>query len=177
MSFRLGGCRVRVQVSFFAAAAFACLFLPEAPGLLLAVALHEGAHILMMKKMGAAPREMQVSGMGLRLVLPERAPTGWRGALVSLAGPLSNLLAYGLGLGPANLGLGLLHLLPIEPLDGGLALRHLAGARASRIASAVCLLPLATLGFWVLLRTRYNFSLLFLSMYLMAYLLLGKDWG
>ncbi len=83
----------------------------------------------------------------------------------------------------ANLALALVHSLPVEPLDGGLALRYLlrgllgAGRaeKISRISSALCVFPLALLGFWVLLRTRYNYSLLALSLYLMLYLVLGKD--
>lgn len=34
---------------------------------------------------------------------------------------------------------------------------------------------MAVLGFLILLRTRYNFTLLAMSLYLMLYLLLGKD--
>lgn len=83
----------------------------------------------------------------------------------------------------ASLGLGLLHSLPIEPLDGGLALRSLLSLRlgprrAGRFATGVSLLflfPMAVLGFLILLRTRYNFTLLAMSLYLMLYLLLGKD--
>lgn len=98
------------------------------------------------------------------------------------------LLAASFGLGGsgfagANLALGIAHSLPIEPLDGGLALRYLLRQRhgalwaekASRIVSAAFLFPLAALGFLIVLRTRYNYSLLALSVYLMLYLVLGWD--
>lgn len=48
-------------------------------------------------------------------------------------------------------------------------------ARAATAVSLVFLIPLAVLGFWVLLRTRYNFTLLAMSLYLMLYLVLGRD--
>ncbi len=41
--------------------------------------------------------------------------------------------------------------------------------------SLLFLFPMAVLGFLILLRTRYNFTLLAMSLYLMLYLLLGKD--
>ena len=44
-------------------------------------------------------------------------------------------------------------------------------------AAAALLLPLWVLGFWVLLRTRYNYTLLALALYLMLYLVLGKDYS
>ena len=85
----------------------------------------------------------------------------------------------------ASLTLGIFHCLPIEPLDGGLALRALLSSflkseRAEKITfivSLVLLFPLAVLGFLILLRTRYNFSLLLMSLYLMLYLVLKRDIG
>ncbi len=49
---------------------------------------------------------------------------------------------------------------------------------AAKITFAVglaVLIPLAVLGFVILLRTRYNFSLLAISLYLMLYLVLKHD--
>lgn len=113
-------------------------------------------------------------------------------ALVSLAGPGINLLCAGgmflLGLEAhpffgANLVLGMLHSLPIEPMDGGMAFHALLrarmkGERADKLCFAVSLgliLPMAVLGFVILLRTRYNFTLLAMSLYLMLYLVLKRD--
>ena len=113
-------------------------------------------------------------------------------AWVSLAGPGANLLiALGvllLGQGEtpffaANFALGVFHCLPVEPLDGGMALRAclsslLVSDTAAKISFAVglvFLIPLAVLGFVILLRTRYNYSLLAISLYLMLYLVLKHD--
>ena len=81
------------------------------------------------------------------------------------------------------MALGLLHSLPVEPMDGGMALRALLCARMngeqagklSLVISLGVLFPMAVLGFLVLLRTRYNFTLLAMSLYLMLYLLLKRD--
>ncbi len=194
--FRLGGCQIEAGISCFMLGAFACLFMGrQAPAVLLCMALHEGGHLLAMTAFGAAPRRIVLSALGCRMVLPEEAGlSGGKSAAVSLAGPGANLLSFLFCMAIqrqtspfalASLSLGALHLLPIEPLDGGLALRRLLetcfspdrGERICRLTSAALLLPLWVLGFWILLRTRYNYTLLALAMYLMLYLVLGKDYG
>ncbi len=47
--------------------------------------------------------------------------------------------------------------------------------KISHIISILLLIPLATMGFLVLLHTRHNYSLLALSIYLMLYLVLKWD--
>ena len=196
LSFSLGACRIHLRFSCFALLAFCCLFAGIGGGafLLLAVFLHEAAHIAAMYLCHSAPRSVELSALGCRIVLDPQKQLEYRqNMLVSLAGPWMNLLCFlamvllGKGGGlfsSASLTLGLLHSLPIEPLDGGLALRaFLCGrmepekaARISWVLSLVLLFPLAVLGFLVLLHTRYNFSLLGLSVYLMLYLVLKRDY-
>ena len=68
----------------------------------------------------------------------------------------------------SNALLGALQSLPIGPLDGGQALAallcsKLGPRRAERVSTALSVLtlfPLAALGFWALLRSQYNFTLL-----------------
>ena len=141
----------------------------------------------------APPATVQVTALGCRIIPNREKLLSYRQmAAVSLAGPGMNWLLAGalalLGQGEsyfagANLVLGVLHSLPIEPLDGGMALHSLlcarmkasTAARVSAALSAACLLPLAVLGFAILLRTRYNFTLLAMSLYLMLYLVLKRD--
>ena len=194
--FRLGGCGVELGVSCFILVAFACLFMGDrAPAMLLCVLCHEGGHLLALAAFGMAPRRAVLSALGCRMVLPPGPGLPWgRAAVVALAGPGANLLCFCAcwlagrasgAVGLCSLSLGLLHLLPIQPLDGGLALRRLLEARlspggaerAGRWVSAGLLAPLWVLGFLVLLRTRYNYSLLALALYLMLYLVLGADYA
>lgn len=194
-SFTLGACQVRLGFSCFALLAFCCLFLGAGGSafFLAAAACHESAHIAMLFCLGAPPSFVEISALGCRIVPNQEKVLSYRKqALVSLAGPGMNLfLASGLlfpGWGKnvffsANLILGLLHLLPVEPLDGGLALHYLLcsrldGVKAGKISmgiSLIFLFPLAVLGFFVLLQTTYNFTLLAMSVYLMLYLVLKRD--
>lgn len=195
LKFPIGPCRVEVRFSCFALLAFFCLFGGASGGasFLAACLLHEGAHLCALFCFGVPPRRAELSAFGCRMERDSQKPLQfWQNALVSLAGPCLNLLCFGLlallgrGEGDAaqiSLALGLLHLLPIEPLDGGLALRYLlSGCFSPGLAEKVTLafslfllFPLAALGFLLLLRTRYNFSLLALCVYLMLYLTLKRD--
>ena len=195
LTFSLGPCPVRVGFSWLALLTFCCLFGGEAGSAfsLLAMLLHEAAHLGVMVLLGSPPRRVELTALGCDLVLDAARPLPpARQALVSLAGPAGNLLCWGccalLGLREhpfawVSLALGLFHLLPAEPLDGGLAIRaactaRLGPARArrvSRVLTVATVLPLGALGFLVLLRTRYNFTLLALAVYLMLYLVLRED--
>lgn len=196
LSFSLGTCRIKLRFSCFALLAFCCLFAGIAGGafLLSAVLLHEAAHIAAMCFLHAPPLSAELSALGCRIILdPQKRLTYRENILVSLAGPSVNLLSFfvmavsgmpGHLFASASLTLGILHSLPVEPLDGGLALHaflseRLDPVRAGKLSFAVSLtvlFPLAVLGFLVLLYTRYNFSLLALSLYLMLYLVLKRDY-
>lgn len=159
-----------------------------------AVAIHEAAHLGAMVLLGERVSEASLSALGLRVIHDrETVLSDTRQAVVSLAGPAANWLCWGaaacLGYGGASfarvsLALALVHSLPAEPLDGGLALRYLlrpmvgeqGAERISRITSAVLLFPVAVLGFLLLLHTKYNYTLLLMSIYLMLYLVLGWDY-
>ncbi len=194
INFALGGCKVRLGFSWFALLAFCCLFWGGRGSafFLPAAALHEGGHLAAMAAFGAPPAQVTCTALGCRIVPGRRKLAYGKTALVSLAGPSFNLAGAGLlflagwgehPLALTNLALGMAHLLPIEPLDGGLALRAAlclwlspgCAAWVTTVFSLALLLPLATLGFLLLLYTQYNFTLLILSLYLMLYLVLGKD--
>ncbi len=196
LTFRIGICRIRLHFSCFALLAFCCIFTGIGSGAscLGAVVVHETSHLAAMVLLGDKVSEASLSALGLRVISDKGSSLSDTGqAVVSLAGPASNWLCWGaaifLGFGNTSfanvsLALGLVHSLPVEPLDGGLALRYflrrMAGEqeaeRISRGVSVVLLFPLAVLGFLLLLHTKYNYTLLLLSMYLMLYLVFGWDY-
>ncbi len=82
----------------------------------------------------------------------------------------------------AHLTLGAFNSLPADSLDGGQALMLLLTRRFSpdtaerllTVISVLILIPTACLGFYILLLTKYHFTLLLCAMYLTAVLLLKK---
>lgn len=152
---------------------------------LIASALHEAGHILLLILFRQPPSSITVGLWGVRIERRRALSLGYgRCAAVSLAGPAVNLLtALILWLAGAkgeltavHATLGCLHLLPIETLDGGQALRQLVARvadeeTADRILlrlSILLLFPMTLTGFAVLLYTGYNFSLLALCFYLIG---------
>ncbi|HZJ78861.1 MAG TPA: site-2 protease family protein [Clostridia bacterium] len=118
-------------------------------------------------------------------------------AVAALAGPLVNivlavilvflykynhneLILFSIAV---NCGLGALNLLPIEPLDGSRVLhallsRKLSESRSEQITRAVSfafLLPLAACGFYILIKSGYNITLLIVVIYASVLLMFKKN--
>ena len=159
---------------------------------LLASLLHEGGHFLAMLLLGDRPSRVVLGVFGARVERRRAAAVGYGvQAIVSLSGPLANLLCAMIlyrRLGHAEVVLihallGTFHLLPVAGLDGGEAVHALLCRRfsphtahtVSLALSVVVLLPLSVLGFWLLLQTRYNASLLILTIYLIILLIFKEN--
>ena len=116
------------------------------PLFLLAAAVHEGGHLLVLHLAGGSVQRLTLTACGavLRCRLPS-SPCAR--AAVCLAGPAASFaltaLANPLGayrLAGASALLGLFNLLPLPPLDGGMALRHLADGRFPRVLNGIAAL-------------------------------------
>lgn len=189
----IAGCRVQLSCLFFAVAAM--LLITDGSGMavmgLAASLLHETGHLVAMPLLGCTPTLVCLDVFGMRVEYPQGLRIGYRrAAAISLAGPAVNLLMAGLFFGPfshaaagwVHLLLGTFHLLPIDSLDGGQALRSLLlcrippekAAGVLMVTSAICLFAVAVLGaavFWV---GGYNFTLLLLAVYLTFLLIFKK---
>ena len=151
-----------------------------------AALLHELGHILMMKRY-----HIRIRGLRLRLfdvlIEADEPPTFWADIAVTSGGVCMNLLCavlltpLSIKLGAPHIFLGAFNLLPILSLDGGhlleLCLMRRVSQRISqtvlRITTFISILPLMTAGILFLLRSRYNYSLLAISLYLL--ILIIKD--
>ena len=115
------------------------------PVLFFSVLIHELAHAAMIGIFGYGPSEIVLGGIG-GATMNKRVAKPWHDVIISLAGPLSSFaLAYLVGilygrvpflrtdpmmvaflplLYQMNIWWGIFNLLPISPLDGGLAVRN-----------------------------------------------------
>ncbi|MBQ1413392.1 MAG: hypothetical protein IIY93_09415 [Clostridia bacterium] len=180
-----------IRVDFFFFAVLCALSFFDRSGLLLpslfSALLHEAGHLTAMYLLpGQAPTEMDVTPFGLRLHGAPLAEYMDGRLIVLAAGSAANWLAAGVllpffpRLAALNFVMGALNLLPVDSLDGGgllrLVLRRRMGeAAAEAVLTAVSLLTLIVIslvGVTVLFRSRYNFTLLGLSLTLLFSLLL-----
>lgn len=153
----------------------------------LAALLHELGHVAVMRLY-----RVRIGAVRLRLfdvLIEADAPPSFRAdVLITLGGVCANFLFFALfyplslKLSLPHLALGVFNLLPVMSLDGGHLLTILLERRFSPRAAAVVLrittflffLPLCTAGIYLLLNSGYNYSLLAISLYLLAILLLKK---
>lgn len=189
-----------VCVGFPFAAAVTLMFLYDTSGTAVvsvcAAFLHELGHLLCLFWFGETPQSLKLGLSGMEIVRAKGQRLSFpREIAAALAGPLVNLflffvLAAWSGWGSnarlleaasVNLLLALFNLLPVSALDGGRALYFFmcrfctmqAAQRMVTICSVLCLLPCAFLGFYLLLRSGYNFSLLLVTIYLCFLLATG----
>ena len=139
------------------------------PIFLLAAAVHECGHLFVIRLSGGTVHALCLTACGavLRCSLP---PSPFSRTAICLAGPAASFaltaLANPLGayrLAGASALLGLFNLLPVPPLDGGMALAYLSDGGFPRVRGVLAALSGATLllcgllclrndgGCWVLL--------------------------
>nr|WP_297284485.1 M50 family metallopeptidase [uncultured Agathobaculum sp.] len=129
------------------------------PLVLLAAAVHEGGHLLVLCLSGGRLHRLTLTCCGavLHCTLPEGR---FARAAVCLAGPAASFaltaLAQACGwyrLAGASVLLGAFNLLPMPPLDGGMALEHLCAGGAETVRMTFAALSAAGLlfcGLWLL---------------------------
>ena len=145
--------------------------------------LHELGHLVMVATLRHPPSRVTIGLWGIRIERKKETAMSYTTcAAVSLAGPLVNLLCaallYAVGsheiLIQVPVLTGCLHLLPIETLDGGQALKNLLCLCCSEITAdravfilSICLLvPITALGLYLFFYSGYNFTLPALCFYL-----------
>ena len=188
MSLNIFGLRIYVSVPF--CVMLAALLFMDKSGLmtvsLLAVAVHEAGHILMMKKLHCAPSyiSFNISGM---LISGVKFCDTKDNILIALSGPLSNLLLsavfyvlyyfqFGFSMlvfSAVQFIVGAFNLLPVKGLDGGTVLREIClftfkknGGTIFSFISIFTACAIAVFGIVVTVKNNDNPSLLLLGIYL-----------
>lgn len=154
----------RLEISPAAVAAGCVLFYLDPRGAFcpfaLAAVLHEASHLLALRLCGAGTQRLRLGGTGA--VLSHTPLPCARQIFCALAGPGANVLCtfafarWAPRFAAVSALLGAYNLLPVEPLDGGTALRALAerrfgsvlGGRLVRAVRAATLLILAMAALW-----------------------------
>lgn len=193
MSFKLFDCKIGISFLFVALITGTIIYDKSLSVLwgVLAALIHEIGHLLAMIIIGDKPESIMFNLFDVAIVDTKRAAHSYKHDVFILAlGPILNICIFGLfyftysffeienlyTFSLQNLFLGMMNLLPIESLDGGQILYILFSKSFSQrkteiiiqIISFVVLFPLLIIGLIILLRSKYNFSLLFISLYLMA---------
>ncbi len=180
MSFKIGTCKVTVSFFFFI---LLCLCsLSDKSGVMLsgvfAAILHECAHLAAIFFFRLHPETLSITSAGLQMQVPYLTKNRRICIITAFSGAFFNLILFVLTLpfweefAAANLALCILNLLPCDPFDGGIILRavlekYLLEKKVDIIlfvCTLVILIILVTLGTLILIKSRYNYSLLTLSM-------------
>lgn len=200
MRFSLFGCRV--HISFYFAAVVTLMLANDSDNLalfsFLGVLAHESSHLIMYFLFHDIPAELELGIFGIRITQKNAAALSYRREMaVIAAGPLMNFaVAAVLFVGSAFFGaeqltkaaavnflLGVLNLVPIDPLDGGrllfcaFALKMQAdkAAKLTLICSVAFLLPLGAAAFYFVLFRGFNPTLLILCVYLCVFIVLHNN--
>lgn len=162
-----------------------------------AVVIHELGHIIPMCMFGYRPEKIKFSLFEISITDNTRQKRSfWQNFFIILFGPFVNFICfisfyllylYGkdfyLPIAIANLSVGLFNILPVLSLDGGQLLylilcRKITERNAERVVDIltfIFIFPLFALGFLLLFNSKYNFSLLFVCVYLIFSLVLKNN--
>lgn len=167
MCFTVKGCKITVEYFFILVLSFAVLLdVKNLIFLLLFSALHELGHLIMLILCGGKADSLTLSFYGLALKYSSKL-TRIKEFAVIFAGPFINLLLFLFLRDDTNLILFVLNMLPIYPLDGGRLLR-IYSYKLSVFFSKLFLVLIMLLSLYMVYEYK-SFSLLLISVYLIAY--------
>ena len=95
MSFKIFG--VRIKITYFFSAIICLMLFTDRTGLampvLFAIAAHESAHIFAMKKLGVAPKEIELIPGSIKIINPQRFRRKIEN-IILISGPACNFLLF-----------------------------------------------------------------------------------
>ncbi len=164
---------------------------------LTSVLIHESGHITAMCVFECPPKKIKISPFEISISDTKRNErTLAKNTVIIILGPIFNFVCFILfyllylfyndifiAYAAANLSVGLFNSLPVMSLDGGQFLfialcRFLSEYKAERAVNVITFIfifPLSALGFVLLFNSAYNFSLLFVCVYLIFSLIFKNN--
>ncbi len=172
----------KIQISFLFLAIISIVVFTDkttfALPMLIAVILHETAHLAVMKVLGVQPKEILLLPAQITIIRDFSA-SNKKEALISLAGPFLNIVLFTAfyKLKPEfaviNLLFGLFNLLPVKGLDGGEILANLIAKvfnqNTAELTLKIINIVIGAVGIFVgitlIFSGKINFSLIIISIY------------
>ncbi len=181
----------RINITFCFVAMLTLLIVTDKSGYILpmiaAVVIHETAHLITMRLVGCAPKEIVLIPASVRIIRDISVKSSHETA-ISLSGPLANFVFFcifyvGYLLFPynklldfsvINLLIGAFNLLPVKGLDGGIILKKTCqcfmSEQKAELTVKICAVILAVilifLGVKFLTSNNRNFTSIILGIYL-----------
>ena len=180
---------VTINASFLSVAVMSFVLILDTSGKILmcffSAFLHEMGHLLMMLCFSVKPKSITLRFFDIvievdndRAFIPD--------VIITLSGPLMNFISalafytFSREFFIVNLFIGGFNLLPIETFDGGYVLKLMLSRKLSlsttrfilKSLTFIILVPMFLFGILVLFYSKYNYTLLMISLYLLAILFL-----
>lgn len=157
------------------------------------VLIHESAHLITALKLGVKPEKIVIMPFGITLRINSYNIRNPKDEMkIAAAGPLSNIIMsmavtalyyngiikYDLFafLFISNISISLINLFPALPLDGGRILRayltekcgYIKATNITMIFTKITIVALSAIGLFILYKTKFNFSALIISSFLIT---------
>ncbi len=176
---------VEIEVSFFTVALMSVVLILDTSNKVLfcfvCALIHESGHLFSMLMFSIKPKSIKLRAFDI-VIDADVDKSFIVDLIVTLSGPLFNFLSafvfYFINetMCIASVLLGVFNLLPLESFDGGHALSLLLCRKLSfrtvllilKVLTFIFLVPMFLLGVLVLFYSKYNYSLLLISLYLLA---------
>lgn len=156
----------------------------------IAIIIHETGHLIFMFCFDTRPEGIEVRPFDIRIIESKRCYLAfYKDIIITIAGSLFNLVFFIIlffiyrQLAFVNLFMGLFNMLPAASLDGGQLIYLLLSKRYSTafsekaldIITVIVAVPVFFFGILMLFYYKYNFSLLFIGLYLVLSLFLKRE--
>ena len=184
---------VKVEITFWFVALITFIISLNAPSNVLVTVfssiLHETGHLLIMTSVGNKPQAIRFEITGMNIIRqPDLKISTKNEIFIALGGPLINLICFLISVvilciyeneniltfGCINLILMIFNLLPINKLDGGLALYYILSQKFDnltctkilKITSVFFIALIYIWGIYAFVSSKYNISLIIIAIFL-----------
>ena len=184
---------VKVEITFWFVALITFIFSLNAPSNVLVTVfssiLHETGHLLIMTSVGNKPQAIRFEITGMNIIRQQDFQISTKNeVLIALGGPFINLICFLISVvilcicenkniltfGCINLILMTFNLLPINKLDGGLALYYILSQKFDnltctkilKITSVFFIALIYIWGIYAFVSSKYNISLIIIAIFL-----------